>query len=237
MHMDEPVMWGCLPRHTFRDERTVRWSLGASEIIFKNDICRWFFRHGQTLEVFRGNGIYQKAIEDALAILAEGRWVHIFPEGRVNVSTSTYLPRFKWGVSRLVLEGPKLPYVVPIWLSGFDQIMPQPRAPPTWMPRLGADITITFGAPIEVDPYAEAYAAWQADPAANLTMPPVDAPRGHLYTNAPLRPGDHPTYAALRSRLAAHLRASLAQLGSKMREYYGYGPGEGTLVHGASTPP
>ena len=75
--LDEPLMWGTLPRSLFEQERTVRWSLGASDIIFKNELCRWFFHRGQTWEVFRGQGIYQPAINHAITRLGAGSWVHI----------------------------------------------------------------------------------------------------------------------------------------------------------------
>lgn len=34
--LDEPLMWGSMPRWTFDDPSTVRWTLGASDILFKN---------------------------------------------------------------------------------------------------------------------------------------------------------------------------------------------------------
>lgn len=54
-----------------------------------------------------------------------GEWVHIFPEGRVNVEKEHI--RFKWGVGRLVAEsaagGPE-PLVLPVWHEGLDRLMP-----------------------------------------------------------------------------------------------------------------
>lgn len=35
--LDEPLMWGTLPWWTFQSPRTTRWTLGASDIIFKNE--------------------------------------------------------------------------------------------------------------------------------------------------------------------------------------------------------
>jgi len=229
--LDEPLMWGVLPPPYFRDPRSVRWSLGASDIIFKNDFCRWFFRHGQTLEVVRGAGIFQRSLHEALARLAEGQWVHLFPEGYVNLTRSTRMRRFKWGVSRLVLEAPHTPLVVPIWLMGMDQVMPHPRAHPRWLPRPGADIGITFGDPVDVSTFVQAYQQWRAAPAAAVPAFDVDAPSEHLYRDTPLRPDDAPGYAHIRSCLAAHLRTHLARVGSETRREWGLGEGEGTLAH------
>ena len=95
---------------------------------------------------------------------------------------------------------------MPIWLTGFDQVMPEPRAPPRWRPRLGADISVAFGAPIHVDPFVLAHRT-------GAPCPAVAAPDEHIPHD--LHPSDHPTYAAIRSHLAAHLRASLAHHGEQ----------------------
>ena len=231
-------MWGALPHAVFADLRTTRWSLGASDIIFKNDACRWFFHQGQTLEVLRGAGVFQPAIDTAIAKLNEARWVHIFPEGRVNLTSSAFLLRFKWGIARMALEARRMPLIVPVWLTGFDQIMPAHRAHPRWLPRLGADVTVTFGTPIDLarlEPFAQAYAAGTAD----VPFPELaDVPAAHLYPEHPavLRDGDAPAYAALRSRLAAFLRAQLAQHGAAARRLHGMGEGEGILAHRPGVP-
>lgn len=229
--LDEPLVWGALPRRVFQSADTTRWSLAASEIVFLNDACRWFFRQGQTLEVFRGQGIFQPAVDDALAVLAKRQWVHIFPEAYVNLTRSAALRRFKWGISRLVLEPRVTPYVVPIWIMGFDQVMPHPRARPKWLPRTGAEITVTFGEPVPVDPYTHAYAAWRANPHAQLTLPELNAPPAYLYNGSSLRAGDDPMYATLRSHLAEHLRMELGKLGHATRRRLGLGDGDGTLAH------
>lgn len=44
--------------------------------------------------------------------------MHLFPEGYVNLSRHMILRRFKWGVSRLLLESKARPRVVPIWIQG-----------------------------------------------------------------------------------------------------------------------
>lgn len=44
--------------------------------------------------------------------------MHIFPEGAVNLTRSTAMRRFKWGIARLLLDARTLPVVVPVWLTG-----------------------------------------------------------------------------------------------------------------------
>lgn len=107
----------------------------------------WFFTKGQIIETFRGKGIYQKAIDTARAKLDEGRWVscsafvfspllaglprqhkiHIFPEGKIKQDTLHELRRFKWGVSRMLMEskagkGEEAPLIIPIWIKGELEI-------------------------------------------------------------------------------------------------------------------
>jgi monolysocardiolipin acyltransferase len=56
---------------------------------------------------------------------------------------------FKWGVARLILEANECPDVVPIWLEGFDQVMHESRGFPRFLPRVGKDISITFGKKVD----------------------------------------------------------------------------------------
>ena len=84
-----------------------------------------FFRYGQVIETFRGRGVFQPAIDDAIEKLNRGEWVrasfpphvvfhaphivraqiHLFSEGKVNPDACDpnspqfgKLLRFKWGV-------------------------------------------------------------------------------------------------------------------------------------------
>jgi len=49
------------------------------------------------------------------------------------------------------------PTVIPVWLTGFDQLMPVGRKFPfNFLPRAGADLSITFGEPIPADELLDA---------------------------------------------------------------------------------
>ncbi|KAL9108587.1 MAG: hypothetical protein Q9227_006673 [Pyrenula ochraceoflavens] len=78
-------------------------------------------------------------------------WIHIFPEGRIHQSTPYTLRYFKWGLSRLILEPPHCPEIIPIFIQGTDSIMHESRLPPRWLPRPGNHVCITFGEPVDTD--------------------------------------------------------------------------------------
>lgn len=126
-----------------------------------------FFRAGQVLPTDRGRGVFQPSLDRSVDLLERGGWVHIFPEGYVNMSRQARVRRFKWGIARMLLEAgsrspaavaPRAkaqveqqqlrPLIIPIWISGLDAMMPEPRGIPRWLPRPGANVTITIGAPV-----------------------------------------------------------------------------------------
>ncbi|KAH8105289.1 acyltransferase-domain-containing protein [Cristinia sonorae] len=157
--LDDPVVWGILPAKYYWNTRKTRWVLGASDIMFTNPIFSYFFRNGQVLETFRGNGIFQPAVDSAIEKLNRGDWIHLFGEGKVNQPLKppageisqhhANLLRFKWGVGRIIMEARKPPLILPMWLTGFEDLMPEGRPfPYKFLPRRGVDLSITFGAPI-----------------------------------------------------------------------------------------
>ncbi|GHJ87512.1 hypothetical protein NliqN6_3914 [Naganishia liquefaciens] len=156
--VDDPLMWGMMPLSTWfpfatprYTSRHTRWTLGASDIMFKNPIMSKFFSLGQVIETVRGGGIFQPAIDDAIRKLGEGEWVNIFPEGKVNqpnLHPPGGMRRFKWGVSRMIMDAEEMPEVIPIWISGFDDVMPDTRKYLRFLPRPGKSVSITVGSPI-----------------------------------------------------------------------------------------
>ncbi|KAF4619416.1 hypothetical protein D9613_005410 [Agrocybe pediades] len=166
--LDDPVVWGVLPAHYYLNSRTTRWALGASDIIFTNP-------HGQTLETFRGKGIYQEAVDTAIQKLNQGHWVHLYGEGKVNQPNTylrdedgrAHLPRFKWGVQnsgRIIMEADTPPTVIPMWLTGFDKLMPEGRTfPYKYLPRLGVKLSVTFGEPVPSEVLQSALAVRPVD--------------------------------------------------------------------------
>ncbi|KAI0300647.1 acyltransferase-domain-containing protein [Multifurca ochricompacta] len=156
--LDDPLTWGILPARIYFNSHLTRWTLGASDIMFTNPFFSAFFRKGQVIETFRGAGIYQPAIDTAIEKLRAGAWIHLFGEGKVCQS-HTYkadpqtgvarLQRFKWGIGRILMETPRPPTIIPMWITGFDNLMPEGRqAPWKFIPRPGVKLSVTFGAPL-----------------------------------------------------------------------------------------
>ncbi|EJD00387.1 uncharacterized protein FOMMEDRAFT_30448 [Fomitiporia mediterranea MF3/22] len=170
--LDDPLIWGALPARCYFKLRDMRWALGASDIMFTNPVFSAFFRKGHVLETFRGNGVFQPAVDTAIAKLDKGEWIHLFGEGKVNQpyqyellqSTEVAggssgkgnlvarLPRFKWGAGRILMEAQRLPVIIPMWISGFENVMPEPRPqsfPAKFLPRLRQSLSITFAPPLD----------------------------------------------------------------------------------------
>jgi len=158
--LDDPVIWGVLPTRYYLRADTTRWALGASEVIFTNPIFSTLFRLGQTLETFRGQGVYQTSVNTAIEKLNMGHWVHLFSEGGIKQPDAykkdnngyASLPRFKWGVGRILMDSKIPPIVVPMWITGFDKLMPEGRGFPwKFIPKVPAQLGINFGQPIRID--------------------------------------------------------------------------------------
>ncbi|KAJ3649806.1 hypothetical protein Zmor_021526 [Zophobas morio] len=142
---DDPGLWGTLKwRHLMRPF-VMRWSLAAHDICFTCAQHSYFFSLGKCIPVIRGAGVYQDAVDFCIEQLAKGSWVHVFPEGKVNMTKENM--RLKWGVGRMIFESPITPIVVPIWHIGMDDVLPNE---PPYVLRLGKNLTFNYGNPIDL---------------------------------------------------------------------------------------
>ncbi|TPP67758.1 Tafazzin [Fasciola gigantica] len=117
-----------------------RWSLAAVDVCFTNARDCFFFTWGQGVPVWRrvrhpktklilhpGGGLYQPSMDFCLNLLNRGKWVHMYPQGRVIQPYERHQEdtfRLRWGVGRLIAECREDPVVLPIWHCGFDELNP-----------------------------------------------------------------------------------------------------------------
>jgi monolysocardiolipin acyltransferase len=88
-------------------------------------------------------------------------WVHIFPEGRVHQHPEHRMRYFKWGIARLILESEPCPDVVPIFLEGTKDVMPEDRGWPRPVPRVGKRVEITFGERVKREVLSQFRERWR----------------------------------------------------------------------------
>ncbi|KAG2498619.1 hypothetical protein HYH03_003367 [Edaphochlamys debaryana] len=127
----------------------VRWSLCAKEVCFKNELLRHFFLNGNTLPVERGKGVHQPIVSVAALALAAGKWVHVFPEGRINFDGK--LGPLRWGAGKLVCEarrlsGGKDPIVLPFYHSGMGHVLPLSSR----FFKAGHEVEVRIGEPVPI---------------------------------------------------------------------------------------
>lgn len=149
--LDDPLMWGFKGFPSINAD-LARWVLTAEDICFNNSFYSYMFRLGKCIPITRGGGIYQEHMNEALARLTDGAWLHTFPEGKVSQEDAP-IRRLKWGTASLIVRSPVTPMVLPIVHHGFEQVMPENfmfgRRPP--VPLVNKKISITVGEPIEFD--------------------------------------------------------------------------------------
>jgi monolysocardiolipin acyltransferase len=88
-------------------------------------------------------------------------WVHIFPEARIYQAPDLPMRYFKMGVSKLILEPEKAPFVIPMFHSGMETVMQELRIPPQFLPSTGKDIHVRFGEPISFNVLERLRERWQ----------------------------------------------------------------------------
>lgn len=143
--VDDPVLWGLLPYRNIFNNASIRWIPAANEVCFGTRFLDFLFSRSQLVPVVRGDGVYQRGMSFCLERLKEGKWIHVFPEGKVNINKEFH--RFKWGVSRLIVEAETTPIVVPFWHIGMDDMLPNSRP---YIPQLFKRLTFLVGEPLDL---------------------------------------------------------------------------------------
>lgn len=58
---------------------------------------------------------------------------------------------FKWGISRLILESEPTPDVVPMFIDGNQELMPEDRKVLRFLPRVGKRVRVAFGQKLDAE--------------------------------------------------------------------------------------
>ena len=155
--LDDPLLFAAaLPASVLSQPEALRWTLCATDRCFVNPLTDAFFRAGKVLPVARGRGMHQPGLAAAELRLAEGQWVHIFPEG--TRSQTGVIGPVRPGVGRLyaaALEEARrrspaapAPLILPFVHVGMADVNPRGTA----LLSVGKDVRILVGQPLDLSP-------------------------------------------------------------------------------------
>jgi hypothetical protein len=124
--LDDPLVMALLTPSMFSSGKYLRYTLGAEEVCLGGTFLhRWLFvKAGRVIPIRRGEGPFQPAMDQAIRILNQGNWLHIFVEGKVYPDSSALHTPIKHGIARLILECRPKPWIIPIVHTGMEQIKP-----------------------------------------------------------------------------------------------------------------
>ena len=140
-HVDFVLLWSSLPRYIRRTTRPIAgedyWSGSASR--------RWIAdRVFRAVTIPRVSGA-RESLDRMRATLDEGSSLIVFPEGTRNMTDQKLLP-LRNGLFWLARMRPDVE-CVPVWIANLNRVLPKGEFLP--IPLL---CTVTFGAPIRLDP-------------------------------------------------------------------------------------
>jgi len=132
-----------------------RWTLCTAEVATTNRFVESFILSGKGIPIYRGGGIEQPCMKVMAELVAAGRWLQIFPEGKINKEPRGQTPldqRLKWGLGKILCDieemGGAQPMILPFWHSGMDEVKPYEGCKTIF--RWGKRVHVTVGEPIDM---------------------------------------------------------------------------------------
>lgn len=181
---DDPVLQSSITKFLWNPDH-MRWGICKESICFHTTAASTFVGAGKVLPIKVGAGVEQKAFKALGRRLAEGEWVHIYPEsaciqsgslgrgqfyGCREVEKAREIGLLKWGVGKLAARtafqsGALPPLIIPYYHVGMDLIKPQHNyvdhnslVDPWYLPgRIGKRVRVVFGDPIDIQDLIDEY--------------------------------------------------------------------------------
>ena len=153
--LDDPLLLSSiLPPRIFLRPSLMRVGWCSSDICFQSFAFARFCEMGKTRPIMRLSGLGQPYLKDAANLLSAGKWIHLFPQGRVCQHSevrgdSGY---FKRGCGKILAttyaQTGRLPMIIPIYHEGMGDILPQridDNKVESFLPRVGKKVYAIAG--------------------------------------------------------------------------------------------
>jgi monolysocardiolipin acyltransferase len=134
---DDPLVTANFTSAKYDD---IRWVASDAINFFGSMWKAWIFTAGKCVPVVRGGGVAQDGFFFLRDRLAEGAWVHVFPEGgRTRDAHAVMRQPFRLGIGRLIDE--THPIALPLYHYGMQNVWPIGSV----RPRSGHQVRVLFG--------------------------------------------------------------------------------------------
>lgn len=236
---DPTLLCSMVPPHMLLQTELHRWGVCTQEACFKNDMLAAVIGCGKIMPIKRGAGVDQPRFLELCRHVAAGRWVHLFPEGKLNQggslgadwvgarpveSTLHCGGTLKWGVGKLVAHAPQRPLIIPFVSVGMHQLLPCDPVSGELKPLrvenlMGKRVVARVGAPIAFDDLVDAHVRTHGPLWKYGTSPQSE--EGSWREHWQSSPEERKLYSAITARIEGALRRLEAEAQQQYAEAQG----------------